>query len=142
LAYWKSEHFKALQKDWYKRLKESGFQDHEKFVNGEHELKELRPYKSDKCERDDDSSNLKRSMKECYYILLGQCVASYNFKSEVHRVILTLHAEGMRAYLIVRELKSLGTPRHRENVRYVIRKYEMKWGLRKYNKRQLGRMSV
>lgn len=77
--------------------------------------------------------------KEAYYTAIGQKLAETIFRNSVDRFILTRHAEGKKAFEIVEELKARGTPRFRHSVRFIVRRYEMLWGLRKYDPRQLGK---
>lgn len=135
MSYWKSEHFKALQKEWYRRAADSGFDDHESVIEGEYELKDLRPYRSHEGE-------LRKIRDIPYYDKLTDLVNAHNFSDEVHKIVLTLCSQGKRIKFICLELKKMGTPRTREAIRFIIRKYEMLWGIKQYSKKQLNKWGL
>lgn len=123
--------FKKLQQHWYDILAELGFKDIEK---DEYSLAQTAagPYRNE--------DEFSREDKEEYFRCLAQAVNDENvrFRNEVHRYILTRRAEGAQAKTIVRELIVIGTPRNRDSVRFIIRRYEMAWGIRTYEPRQLN----
>ncbi len=135
MKYWKTEHFKALQQDWYRRLEESGFSDQEILDNGELKLKDIRPYKTVTAEQ--------KAEKEKYFNSLAECIHTHDFECEAHRLVMVLKANGYRIKDICERLRqrfkpSITAERLRKNVRFIIRKYEMKWGLRTYIKNSKG----
>ena len=133
LSYWTTTHFKALQKAWYQRLEESGFEDAEVLVGHEMELRQT---------ADHDfyaASDLKRTTAAAYYQFVSRKVQETVFTNDIDRIIMSRHAEGAKQKAIVDELASLGIKRVRETIRFKIRVYEMKWGIRSYTPRQLNR---
>jgi hypothetical protein len=80
-------------------------------------------------------------MKEEYYRLISQYVSSETtvFRSEVDQYILTRHAEGAKHSAIVSELEARGISKHRHSIRFIIRRYEMAWGIKKYSDKQLNK---
>lgn len=124
-----------LQKYWYEKLEEVGYADIEHFVGTKLVLKKsvMYPFKHTDFER--------MTIQEEYFRLLGLKVNDEEtyFKSEVDRYILTRHAEGAKSKTIELELKGRGTPRHRHSIRFIIRRYEFRWGIKSYNERELNR---
>ncbi len=137
MTYWSSEHFKALQKAWYQRLKDSGFQDAEEMIGEELKLKQRAA-----CNVYQGADKLTRETKETYFRFVSQMVQETEFKREVDRLIMTRHAEGMKIKRICEELRRAGLARGRQTVRHRIRIYEMKWGLRQYTPRQLNYLKL
>jgi hypothetical protein len=132
MTYWKSGQFKELQQEWYQRLQENGFRDHEKFVGNNSELIQfsVNAYKS--------MDAVRRENKATYFSLLSQNLHYAEFASEVDELILTWFADGKKIKLICEELERRGERRCRGTIRYTIRKYEMKWGMRVYTPKQLN----
>lgn len=129
------EQFRALQEHWYEILEDSGFKDIEKITNGELVLRRssstiYSTYKSD---------NFNKAMKEEYFRIMSQISQDIEtkFKNEVHKYILFRYCEGSRIKEIVIELKARGTPRTRDSVRYIIRRYENRWGVKSYGPKEL-----
>lgn len=133
MPFWKDQAFKALQQQWYKRLEESGFEDAEEMVGGELCLKQTAAsaYKA--------LDDITRKSKEAYFVFVAQKVEETVFTSTVDRIILSGHASGKKICHIVKDLESNGVRRGRDTVRWKIRTYEMKWGLRTYTPRELHR---
>lgn len=133
MTFWKSPSFKALQDAWYQRLADEGFRDQEVLVKGEMQLKwdAQRAYMRMKP--------LCREMREAYFRLLAQKVQENGFRSEIDRLILMRYAEGAKIKLIIEELKAIGKTRCRNSVTFIIRRYEMEWGLKEYTPKQLNR---
>lgn len=134
MTYWKTEHFEALQKLWYKRLEEAGFQDAEQLRANEMLLKQRGDHPLTHAGLDE----LAREHKAAYYTLLQQMVREWKFANEVDQWILEMYADGIAIKQICRILNEAGESRCRGTVRFVVRKYEMKWGLRVYTARQLN----
>ncbi len=132
MTYWKTQDFKALQQAWYGRLKAEGFQDAEEVIAGELLLKQVaaHPYRG--------ADDLTRSTKEDYFRVMAQAVQDAEFDSEVDRLILTAYAEGKKIKAICDELAGMGQTRGRATVRYKVRLYEMRWGMREYSPRELN----
>ncbi len=133
MTYWTTQHFKALQKAWYQRLKDAGFEDAEELANDEMILRQ----KAEHVYRNVDAFQCET--KETYYHFVAQMVQVTCFRNEVDRVILVSHAAGKKPSQICVDLKEAGFRRCRASVRYRIRIYEMKWGLRSYTPKQLNR---
>lgn len=132
MTYWKSREFKTLQDHWYKRLESEGFQDNEVRVGDFVVLKQraARPYR--------DLGELSRETKECYYRILAQQVQEAEFRNDVDKLVLTWFADGMKIKKICEELERRGIGRCRVAVRFIIRRYEMRWGMRIYSRKELN----
>ena len=130
---WSSPEFRALQRAWYERLAAEGFDDIEEIVNGKLVLKQsaAHPYRG--------ADELSRESKAQYYCFMADKVQREQFDSIVDWVIIFAHAHGKKIKHICKKLEILGIARARDTVRYRIRIYEMKWGLRSYTPRQLHR---
>ncbi len=133
MTFWKTQHFKALQKAWYRRLEESGFTDAEEMIAGELVLRQTAHH----VYRGTDE--ITRGTKEDYFRVMASLVQEAEFSCEVDRIIMTRYAEGKKIKVILEELASMGKRRCRGTIRYKIRTYEMKWGMREYTPRQLNK---
>lgn len=76
---------------------------------------------------------------ETYFRLLSQQVHEAQFRNTVDQWILTWYADGWRIKCICDELARKGHSRARHTVRFIIRRYEMLWGMRTYTAKQLNR---
>lgn len=133
MTYWKSQPFKALQRAWYAKLREHGFDDAEEMVADEMRLKQSAtfPYRH--------VDELGITTKETYYSLLSQYVQESVFQNDIDHLIMSMFAEGSKIKRIVEALEKRGEARCRGTVRYTIRKYEMKWGMKDYSPKQLNK---
>lgn len=129
MAFWKTQHFKALQAAWYKRLEEEGFDDAEEMVGGKMVLKQtaLR-----------GAAEVVMISNEAYYNFVSRKVKETVFSREIDRLILERHAEGARPFEIMNDLIELGYNPCRTTVRVRIRVFETKWGIRQYTRKQLN----
>lgn len=129
------EQFKKLQKEWYELLAATGFKDIEKQEGSECVLIQTSSY----CFRNVD--NFCKEVKETYFRSIAQAAhdEETKFRNEIDRFILMRHAEGAKIKTIMTELIARGMGRNRDSIRYIIRRYEMAWGLRSYSSRELHR---
>lgn len=128
---------KELQKHWYRKLEESGFKDIEKLVNGELVLKQDAPHSFWYM----DSFEIK--MREEYHWAISYKIndETTTFKNKIDKLILQMHAAGSKIKDIVSSLISNGEKRNRASVRYIIRRYEMEWNIKRYSPKQLNKKS-
>lgn len=128
------EEFLRLQRHWYDVLEFLGFQDIEEFKRNELVLKQTAAYP---FRNTDAFSN---NIKEEYFRILAQKIYDEGtvFVNEIDKYILCRHAEGARIKAIVDELTTRGTPRNRHSVRFIIRRYEVRWAIRTYTPSQLN----
>jgi hypothetical protein len=85
--------FKALQKEWYSLLKETGFDDIE--AGDKNGIIQPQVFVQDKTQSSGGLS---------YFEFCHQILREYRFKKEIHRTIFSLHTEGMSERDIVRHL--------------------------------------
>lgn len=133
MTYWKNQTFKELQDEWYQRLKDDGFDDAEESVGEEMRLKQNAEHAFAWVDE------VEFVATEAYFNFVSQMVQVTPFRNDVDRIILESHAAGKKIKHICAELASIGKKRHRASIRYRIRVYEMKWGIRKYTRKQLNR---
>ena len=129
---WQSKEFKTLQKEWYEKLSQEGFVDIETTIGLEQELIQSATYPY----RHDKNVNV-RDNKQTYFELLCQWVSDEEFVSKIDELILTHRSEGLKITEIVAALKEQKLSRDRETIRFTIRKYEHKWGIRFWKAEQL-----
>lgn len=102
----KSKEFKSLQNTWYKKLKESGFNEIEQDED------RLKNWTSSRILKGKNIGNawadiqVSREAREEYYRLAGQFLYEYKFKSALEKKIWTLHSTGMSFREIAKELRS------------------------------------
>lgn len=96
----KDKNFIQLQKEWYKRLKDSGFNDLESF-DTEGQPNDL--LKTDVRIDTKKSVNIYQA-KQDYYRFAGQFLYDYNWQNALERLIWELHSEGFSSREIQKEL--------------------------------------
>ena len=96
------DNFKELQKQWYKKLKDEGFQDIEA-SNAEMFPRPGRSHVSD------DSPDKILAIME-YYSMARSFLIDHEFKSEKHKTIWEYHSEGMSVREISLVMKPLELP--------------------------------
>lgn len=131
----KKHEFVNLQKRWYKKLADSGFKDIENPMTGDLSSKEAqRNYRRDKMPQD------LRVAQADYFFILSQLAFNDDtfFRNDAERYILMRYSEGTRICDIVKELIERQTPRERKTIRFIIRRYEMAWGLKYYSRKELN----
>jgi len=114
--------FNSLKKEWYSKLKESGFQDIEREVGG------LQVFHGRK-NRTSEILNIPyevRLAKEQYYTLLSQKLydEGVEYANKNDKKILELHCEGINNVSIAKEINY-----HRLTVGRIINRYVRKWGI-------------
>jgi len=122
MKFWVNKEFKALEKDWYRKLKEQGFVDIEKQIGSRQVLWSKSKVKEDIYERSE------------YYRQLQNKIHTAKFDSDFDRTVMTLTAQGYMIKDIVKVLAAQGDSGYRGTVRYRIRKYENLWGVRKWTR--------
>lgn len=131
MKFWENPHFKCLQKEWYAKLRDDGFADAERSVDGEPMLSQF----AVNCYRDQPRAI--REERAAYFTSLCRLIETAPFDSEADRLILTRHAEGAKYSTISRELEARGLKSHRQTIRFTVRRYEHRWGLRRWRNDQL-----
>jgi hypothetical protein len=130
----KQEEFRCLQKTWYRVLSDSGFKDIERFSGSELVLVQT----AAACYRNTD--HFTRLMKEEYFRCMAKMAndEETEFRNEIDRYILVRHSEGAMINVIMTELEARGMKRNRASIRFIVRRYEDAWGIRKYEPRKLN----
>lgn len=127
------QNLQELQRHWYKRLADEGFEDIEHLFNGEVVLKERADYRYRRIDPDE------RLAREEYFRAIGQMANDdeTKFKNEVYRFVMIRHADGIAVNLISKGLIAIGKKRNPQAIRYIIRRHEMMWKVRCYNRKEL-----
>lgn len=123
------EQFRKLQQKWYDIISGLGFEDAEEFKGDALVLKQRAAYPLRKV------NSITKAAKEEYFLLLSQMVQdeSTTFRNALHKHVLSRRAEGISIKIISEE-----TSMHRQGIRFLIRRYEMAWGIRYYTPEQLN----
>lgn len=117
--------FLALQREWNEKLLASGFVDAEKLIDGDFVLKQFAKNSYRQCH------SIAREAKLRYYELLSSFNEEYEFNDPIEKLIMARRSQGISIKEISEELRDLNARCHRQTIRTIIRKYEIKWGLRK-----------
>lgn len=72
-----------------------------------------------------------------YYDKLSKAVSNNSFESEIEQIIIEQKSKGQKICEIVNYLAKRRKRIHRETVRHVIRRFEHKWGIRKWTYKQM-----
>lgn len=131
MDFWRTRKFKTLYKEWNKKLELSGFTDAEIDLKDDRTLKQ----RATNCYR--QASELERESRLEYYSFLGYLAHNTKFPNELEKYIMARHSEGATIKEIVNEVNSMGGPKHRCTVRYIIRRWQVKWGIKSWSLRQL-----
>lgn len=125
IKFWQTQAFKDLEQKWYGKLEEKGFKDEEKTIRGDRVLRQRasNSYRG--------ASQVEREAKLRYYEIL-QCYAGREiFENSVDKLVMERRSNGIKIKDISEELRNKKEKCHRETIRFIIRRYEIKWGLRK-----------
>ncbi len=128
--FWRTKKFKTLIVVWNKKLEISGFKDAEIEVKGDRALKQraTNAYRQ--------ASELERESRLEYYSFLGYLAHNTKFEDLTEQLIMIRHSEGYEDKEIVEELKSMGCSKHRQTVSYIIKRWQMKWGVKNWSLKQ------
>jgi len=124
--YWQTSQFKALEKEWYERLEQSGFEDAEEKVNGRLVLKQwaANSYRG--------ACPLLRENKLAYFTLIADGFHRENaWRDWIEVYVMEQRALGATIKDICATLAFHNERCHRETIRLIIHKYERRWGIRK-----------
>lgn len=132
VKYWQTPKLKKLENLWYAKLKQEGFVDAEKTVGKDRVLVQNAPnaYRQ--------ASQVQRENKAEYYRLLTTHGNEERFRDKTEERVMLKRALGFNIKEICEELKTTGDRCHRQTVRFIIRFYEHKWGIREWTKDQLS----
>lgn len=131
MKFFETKAFRQLAEEWEQKLEESGFIDIEKSVG---EGRELRQYSANAYRQ---AASLVKETRAEYYTLLSERCAREEFESEIQRYIMQSVAEGARLVEVHRNLLSFNIPINYETIRFIVRRHEHKWKIRKYTSKQM-----
>lgn len=123
---------KRLEDKWNKILDDSGFVDIEETKGKDRVLKQIANHAYWR------SGKLAVKSKFEYYNSISQKVQIEKFDCGIDKLILVMASQGMSHASIVRILSSIGKRRYRATIRFIIRRYEMKWGLKSWTLKQMN----
>jgi hypothetical protein len=130
MKYHQTSQFKKLRDQWYRKLAKSGFEDIEKLGHTSTEPVLITCTKI-------SSMTLAKEVAQEYYVLITHRVSSEKFDCPEDEIVMRRISNGIRIKVISEELKSLGYKNERKTIRYIIRKYEQRWGIKKWKPEQL-----
>lgn len=122
--FYQTPEFRSKEREWYRRLSDTGFRDAEKTVGSNRVLKKRA------CNSYRESKGSARENKERYFEVISQNIHITSFQNEKEQFVLLKFAEGLSRVDIVREVRNIGISIHRNTVTHIIRRYEHLWGLR------------
>jgi len=132
--FWRRKSFKVLLTTWNRKLKSSGFDDIEQeSKTGEERV--LKQRSARKCFSQAD--DFEREMTLEYYLLLGHLVQNTIFPNDLEQSVMIRHSEGAKVTEIVDEISSKGIRRHKDTVMHIIRRWQTKWGIRKWSLKEM-----
>lgn len=130
MEFWRTKRFKELSKEWNQKLIESGFVEIE-FENKNGSRSLIRTRANRRFQRSDPIS---REAILNYFLAVSHRVNSESFPSEVDSMVMIRHSEGATIKEIVDELALNGIRKDRKIIRFIIRRYQMKWGIKDWSR--------
>lgn len=112
----KPPQLQRLKAEWYKKLKDSGFEDIED-TNSPREL--LKSWHSTYFFRKYTPEMF--AQRQEYYEKAGRFLATHPFQYQIHKEIWQMHTEGLSIRTISASLKDSGTPMHKDAVHKVLK---------------------
>jgi hypothetical protein len=130
---YQSRQFLELSREWDTKLQRSGLVDIEETVGGEKVLKQ------NSANAFRQASRIERDTRPEYFSMIAECWHKENWQCPIDRCIMLGVSEGLKIKDISLLVNKLLGPRksERKTIRYIIRKYEHKWGIRLWRKDQL-----
>lgn len=132
MSQWKTKELRELYKQWEEKLKQSGFEDAEQTIGNERVLKQ---FSTNFSRNEPIEQTLARGR---YYDLLRHRLTSVRFSNGIHRYVMHRVVDGAKNSEIHKELLAKGNPVNIHTVYLIIRRYEHKWGIRKWTAKELG----
>lgn len=127
--FWKTKAFLILSKEWDKRLKLCGF------VDAEVNIKRDRALKQRATNSYRQASELERDTRLDYYRILGYLANNTEFTNDLEKYVMIKHSEG---HMIKEIIEGLNFSRDRRTIRHIIRRWQMKWGIKHWSLRQMN----
>lgn len=116
-----SKDFKKLQREWNKRLKDSGFKDIEQ-PDGRLKRWDSHYFQLQFSQNHQGLTKEYQESKIAYYRMAGYFLNDYKFQDEVEKLIWNMHSEGVGQRAIIKELKHRGLRGHFDYVGGTIRR--------------------
>lgn len=130
---------RKLYEKWNKKL---GFQDLEKLLVKKDKTGKpvnaqliLKKDAVDDAFRDLPTAEVTRKFD--YYHSMSTYAQQEKFDDEADRIVMQMRGEGTPIKDICAALKKQGHKHHRQTVRFIIRKFEYRWGLKQWKPNQL-----
>lgn len=128
--FWRKKTFKVLLTTWNKELEKSGFEDAEIELKGDRALRQSASSRFKRWPEWERESRLE------YYCFVGHLVHNAIFPNELEKFIMFKHSEGATIREIVDEAENNGMSVFRKTVMHIIRRWQMKWGIRSWSLHQ------
>lgn len=135
VKYWQTRSFKKLEKAWNRKLRNEGFEDAERIIDSVHGHQRRMTQRASNAYR--QASEIERNNKSDYYRLLGLYTHDEEFTDQVDLLVMFWRSQAYKISRICEELELLGHRCHRQTVRFIIRKYEHKWAIKRWTPSQL-----
>jgi hypothetical protein len=138
-----SEDFCKLRDEWYRKIKESGFEDIEQIHHSGKFVLKVEHRRMVRRGRNDDET--RRSCQTDYYRIMSQMVndPKTKFRCEMDRFVMSLYAEGKkRPEIKDRILQKFDLEFDLHIIRYIIDRYEITWNLKRPKKIRLPKSPV
>jgi len=128
VKFWRTKEFRILSKDW----NDLDIEDIEVEIKGEKQLKQraTNSYRQ--------ATPLERETRLEYYCLLSSLALNTIFPNELEKLVMNLHADGLSMREIIDEIKKQGFIRERQTIRYIIRRWQMNWGIKSWTPKQMN----
>jgi hypothetical protein len=110
-----NQQLKALQVDWYKKLKESGFKDIES-----KDLKYLKQWDSHYFKIRNTAESFQ--IKSEYFYMASQFLNSHIFTNEIEKNIWALHCEGLGFRQISNKIKLLDKTFNKDKINQIVKR--------------------
>lgn len=134
MKFYETKQFRELETEWDQKLEASGFEDVEKKIGEKRELKRSCTSIAN-CPDLQRAKKFVREMRIAYFEKISDC---FNREIFLEHRIMRDYAAGKNRIDIHKELLDEGFDVEYETIRYIIRRYEYKWGIKNYTARQLN----
>ncbi len=104
----------SLKKEWYKKLKDAGFEDCENTAHSHNPLKKWHSFKWAKVSKE------KLELTEAYYQRARELLETYHFSESIHKTIWEFHSEGLSKRKIAEKIKHIDGAPKREWIGMII----------------------
>lgn len=116
-----SKQYKDLKVEWYKKLKESGFDDVEQDEDNLKEWTSSKLYRGQNNGASFEHIQVTRSSREEYYRLAGYFLYDHEFKTPLEKEIWTYHSDGKSLREIASILREQKVKIYKDKVHIIIK---------------------